>query len=569
MATLIIATYDYSHLPILLVIGFAILAGTIGARIFQRLRIPQVVGYITIGVLVGKSGLGVINDAMIDKFMPFSFFALGVIGFLIGRELRAKALREQGRQFLIILLSQGIGAFVVVALLVSGVAFLLTGDLALSAALGLVLGAISSATAPAATVNVLWEYKTRGPLTRAVYAIVALDDGLALVLFALAFSIASRLIGTASGGILGMLGQVTYELAGAAVLGAGAAFLLTFVLRRVQDQGRSMTFTIGMLAIVLGGAMALKLNLILASMVLGTVLVNLAPRRSQEAFQVVERFAEPIYVLFFVVVGAQLGFGGMDYRLWLLALPYCLGRIFAKVGGAYLGARLAGASVVMRRYLGMCLFCQGGVAVGLGLIASAGFASADPRAGLQIGSAIMLIIAVTTFVVELVGPPFVKLALKKAGEVGLNVTEEDLIASYRTADVMDRSSPSFKEGTTLVEILATIAESDANAFPITNADGQLTGVITIHEFKQSFRFQEMGNWLVAADLMQPVPDTVAEDTSLADAIALMRSQQLEFLPVVRADDKTRLAGMLVLRAVHRALSAEILRRHELAASNGG
>jgi len=569
MATLIIATRDFSHLPILLVIGFAILAGTIGARIFQRLRIPQVVGYIAIGVLVGKSGLGVINDAMIDKFMPFNFFALGVIGFLIGRELRAKALREQGRQFLIILLSQGIGAFVVVALLVWGVAFMLTRDMTVSVALGLVLGAISSATAPAATVNVLWEYKTRGPLTRAVYAIVALDDGLALILFALAFSIASRLIGTASGGILTMLGLVTYELAGAAVLGAAAAFLLNFVLRRVQDQGRSMTFTIGMLAIVLGGAMALTLNLILASMVLGAALVNLAPRRSQEAFQLVERFAAPIYVLFFVVVGAQLSFGGMDYRLWLLALPYCLGRIFAKVGGAYLGARLAGASVVMRRYLGMCLFCQGGVAVGLGLIASAGFAGADERAGMEIGSAIMLIIAVTTFVVEIVGPPFVKLAVKKAGEVGLNVTEEDLIASYRTADVMDSSSPSFKEGTTLVEILATIADSDANAFPVTNADGQLTGVITIHEFKQSFRFQEMGNWLVAADLMQPVPDTVAEDTSLADAIALMRSQQLEFLPVVRADDKTRLAGMLVLRAVNRALSAEILRRRDLAASNGG
>jgi Kef-type K+ transport system membrane component KefB len=567
MATLIIATRDFSHLPILLVIGFAILAGTIGARIFQRLRIPQVVGYIAIGVLVGKSGLGVINDAMINNFMPFNFFALGVIGFLIGRELRAKALREQGRQFLVILLSQGIGAFVVVALLVWGVAFLLTGDLAVSVALGLVFGAISSATAPAATVNVLWEYKTRGPLTRAVYAIVALDDGLALVLFALAFSIASRLIGTASGGILGMLGLVTYELAGAVVLGAAAAFLLNFVLRRVQDQGRSMTFTIGMLAIVLGGAMALTLNLILASMVLGAVLVNLTPRRSQEAFQLVERFAAPIYVLFFVVVGAQLSFGGMDYRLWLLALPYCLGRIFAKIGGAYLGARWAGASVVMRRYLGMCLFCQGGVAVGLGLMASARFAGVKFD-GIEIGSAIMLIIAVTTFVVEIVGPPFVKLAVKKAGEVGLNVTEEDLIASYRAADVMDSSSPSFKEGTTLVEILATIAGSAANAFPVTNADGQLTGVITIHEFKQSFRFQEMGNWLVAADLMQPVPDTVAENTSLADAIALMRSQQLEFLPVVRADDKTRLAGMLVLRAVNRALSAEILRRRELAGADG-
>ncbi|KPK82110.1 MAG: hypothetical protein AMJ81_10085 [Phycisphaerae bacterium SM23_33] len=553
------------QLPILLVIGFALFAGTVGARFFRRLRVPQVVGYIAIGALLGKSGLGAIDDAAIDNLLPFNFFALGVIGFLIGGELRGEVFRRHGWQFLTILLSQGIGAFLVVSILVSLTGLLVTRDLATSAALGLVIGAIASATAPAATVNVLWEYKTRGPLTTAVYAMVALDDGLALILYAFAFSIASGIIGAPTGGVFAFVGPVARKLIGAAAMGVAAGYLLNFVLRRVRDPELSLTITIGTLALVLGGALALELDLILAAMTLGAALVNLAPRRSQQAFHIVQRFAAPIYVLFFVVAGARLHLGGMQLWMWVLAGPYLVGRIAAKVAGAHLGARWAGAGPSVRKYLGWCLFCQGGVAVGLSILASVGFSKEMPGpVGKQLGDAIIMMVAVTTFIVELAGPPFVRLAVKRAGEVGLDVTEEDLMNSYRVADMVNRKAPVFAENTTLATILGTIAETDAMCYPVTNAAGKLTGIIRIPELKQSFGSAGLQDWLVAMDVMQPVPDTITADAPLVEAVTRMREQHLDYLPVVKADDNSALEGMLELRAVDRALSGEVLRRHRLA-----
>ena len=175
------ATSAGTGLPILLVIGFAIFVGSIGARVFQRLHVPQVVGYIVIGVLAGRSGLRLIDDRTIQALLPFNAFALGLMGFMIGGELRGEVFRKYGRQFFKILLAERMWAFVTVGLLVGTTAALVTGDVITSVALGLMFGALSSATAPAATVNVLWEYKTRGVLTTAVFAVVALDDALAKI----------------------------------------------------------------------------------------------------------------------------------------------------------------------------------------------------------------------------------------------------------------------------------------------------------------------------------------------------------------------------------------------------
>ena len=559
-----LAGLDQPHLPILLVVGFALFAGTIGARIFQRLRIPQVVGYIAIGVLVGRSGLGIITDEAIENLLPMNFFALGMIGFLIGGELRGEVFRKSGWQFLVILLSQGIGALVVVSILVGLVGLLVTGDPAMSAALGLVFGAIASATAPAATVNVLWEYKTRGPLTTAVYAMVAMDDGLALVLYALAFSVASALLGAETGGVFGMLGPVAYELIGALVLGVAAALLLNFAVRRVREPGLALTFTISTLTLVLGVALALKLDMILAAMALGVALVNLAPRRSREAFQIVERFSAPIYVLFFVTAGARLHMGGMQGWMWVLAAPYALGRVAAKVWGANLGARWSHAADAVRKYLGLCLFCQGGVAIGLSILASVRFSEAHGELGEQIGNAVLMIVAATTFVVELVGPPCVKLAVRKAGEIGLNVTEEDLMNSYRVGDMVDRQAPVFAASTTLGVILRTISQTAATAYPVKDAEGKLAGIITLEELKGSFGSEALTDWLVALDVMGPVPDTVPEDAPLAEAVTRMREQHLDGMPVIRSAADPALIGMLELRAVERKLSGEVVRRRRQA-----
>ena len=552
-----LAALDVSHIPILLVLGFAVLAGTVGAKLFQRLRIPQVVGYIAIGIVLGRSGFQVIDPATIATLLPFNFFALGVIGFMIGGELHREVLKKYGRQFFGILLAEGLGAFLSVSVLVTATALLLRVDPVTAVALGIILGAISSATAPAATVGVLWEYKTRGILTTTVLAIVALDDALALALYSVASSFARKLIGIDGGGLWWSLSGAAYELLGAAALGAAAGFVLNFVVRRARERDMTLTLIVGMLALVLGASLVLGLDLILAAMALGMTIANLAPRRTNEAFQVVARFAPPIYVLFFVFVGARLSFGDMPHWMWAVAVVYVIARSAGKMIGAYLGARWSHAAETVRKNLGLCLFDQAGVAIGLAILAGARFP--DP-----IGPAVITIVAATTFLVQILAPPLVKLGVKRAGEIGLDITEEDLARSYKVSDVMDRRSPTFREKTTLAEILRTIADTDAMAYPVTDDEGALKGVITIQDLKRSFSAESLVNWLLAHDLMEPVSDTVPADTPLAEAMLLIREQGLDFLPVVRSEDDPHLEGLLERGRVQRILSAEVLRRHQLA-----
>jgi Kef-type K+ transport system membrane component KefB len=557
MTPLVLAAEAHPAVPVLLIIGLAIFFGTIGGRIFQRLHIPQVVGYIAIGLVAGRSLLGIIDADSVALLEPFNLFALGIIGFMIGGELRADVFKKRGREFFAILLAQGLGASVLVGLIVTAVAIAVGREPTEAVALGILFGAIGSATAPAATVNVLWEYKTRGVLTTAIFAIVALDDALALILYSVASSIAAALTGGGEAGVMPLLGRAAYELFGGVLLGAAIGVALNFVLRLARDPDKSLTFAIGAVLIIVGVARWIDVDMILAAMALGVTIANLAPRRSGRAFELVERLSPPIYVLFFVIVGAHLYLQGMPGWMWALAVPYMVGRTAGKMLGANLGARFAGAASVLRRYLGLSLFSQGGVAVGLSILAAGTFSG-------QIGTAVVMIVALTTFFMELIGPPCVKLAVKKAGEVGLDVTEEDLMRSLTVGDMVERASPAFAQHTPLRSILKTIAETDAMSYPVTDGAGELAGVITIQNLKSSFASEGLSDWLVAFDLMQPVPDTIAENAPLAEAMAKMREQDLDCLAVVAGRGDRRLVGVLEQRAVGRALSQEILRRRQLA-----
>ena len=557
MYQLAVTNVDPTHLPTMLVVGLAIFFGTIGAKIFQRLRIPQVVGYICIGLIVGRSGLHIIDAAAIKNLEPFSFFALGVIGFLIGGELHRDVFRKYGMQFFKILLAEGMGAFIVVGAATGLTIWLVQGNAPMAIAMGLLFGAIASATAPAATVDVLWEYKSLGVLTTMVFAIVALDDGLALALYGIVSSVADNLTGKGTGQFLGALGNIARELLGAVALGVAAGFILNFLLRRIRQEDRGLGLIIGWMALVIGCSLVLHLDLIVAAMALGATLTNLAPRRSHPAFKIVESFATPIYVLFFVSVGARLSVGSLPAWMWILVLVYSVGRTVGKMGGAYLGARWANAAPSVRRYFGLCLFSQAGVSVGLAILASSRFEG-------EVGNIIILTVTTSTFAMQLIGPPCVKFAIRKAGEIGLNVTEADLIEERTVADVVDRKSPSFNEGTPMTDILRVIAETDATAYPVVDDDNRMIGIITLTGLKQSFRAEGMSQWLVAFDVMEPAPDTITEDAPLAEAMARMSAQSLEYLPVVKSEQDLRLAGVIEARRVKRMLGHEIIRRRHAA-----
>ncbi len=559
---------DIANIPVLLLIGSAILAGTVGARLFQWLRIPQVVGYIVIGVIVGESGFGILDTKALDSLLPLNFLALGIIGFLIGGELRADVFKKHGKQFMIVLLAEGITATVVVGTLVGGLSWLITRDLRTSMALGLILGAIASATAPAATVDVLWEYKSRGILTTTVLAIVAMDDGLALILYSLASSIAGFLTGAGDSSLLAGLGYTALEIGGSLLLGIGAGFVLNRLVRKIHDHGKHLTFIVGVLTLVLGLSIQLELDVILAAMALGATLVNLAPHRSRETFQIVERFAQPIYVLFFVFVGARLAVHGLTGMMWILAAAYVLGRSGGKFLGAYLGARWARAAEPIRKYLGLCLFSQAGVAIGLAIMAGLRF-SEQQLGGVAMGDAIVMIVTATTFIVQLVGPPCVKLAVIRSGEAGLNITEEDLLHEMRVSEVVDDRVPVFTENARVTDIMATVAETDAMHYAVLDDQEHVLGTVSIDGLKQCLADLEMGAWLVAADLVEPIHETVTADAPLGEAVQRLRDAGLEAVPVVTDGDDPHYGGMLELRTCEKWISQEVWRRRQKADGKEG
>ena len=551
------STGGFGHLNLVLLFGMIILGGTFGARLFQKLHIPQVVGCIVIGILLGGDVLNVITRETIETIKPFTMFALGLIGFMIGSELRADVLKKYGRQFFVILFSQGIGAFVLVAVGASMVAWLVTGNLFTSIALGLVLGAIASATAPAATVNVLWEYKTRGPLTAAVLAIVALDDALALLLYRGAATGAQALCGTGHNSVLVTTLALFGEIVGAIVLGFLAGVLLYYLLRFVRADDKILEFAISCLLLVVGISMIPKIDPILPAMTLGITVANLMPRRSRGIFKLVEKFSPPIYTSFFVLAGAHIEFSRVAPWIVVMIIVFTLCRAAGKVAGAWFGARHSGAPAVVRKYLGICLLPQAGVAIGLAILAGQQFNA-------ELGQVIIMVVMTATFVMEILGPMLVKVGVKKAGEVGLNVTEEDLIKTYKVADVMDTEPTSIAQDLPLHQILEVFSTSDSVYYPVIDGQSRITGIITIADIKEMFANREVAGWLLSCDVAEPVKDKTTPAKPLEEAIERMRRYDLEHILVVAGDESDELAGILDYHKTLRKISAEVLHRRKMA-----
>ncbi|MBL7152313.1 MAG: cation:proton antiporter, partial [Phycisphaerae bacterium] len=370
-----------SHLTLnlALLFGLIVLGGVLGARLFQRFHIPQVVGCVVVGILLGQDVLDVVTVERIEALSPFTMFALGIIGFMIGAELKAEVFRKYGKQFFVILFSQGFGAFVLVAVATSAMAYLvlpsiLTIDLTggqrvcMSIAMGLVLGAIASATAPASTVNVLWEYKTRGPLTAAILAIVALDDALALLLFRGAATGAKALLGTSEGSVLVTTGVLFGEILGTVLLGFLAGVMLFFLLKFIRAEDKILEASIACLLLVVGICMVAGIDPILPAMVFGITMANVAPRQSENVFELIKKFSPPIYISFFVLAGAHIELGRVASSTIAITAVYISFRVGGKVLGAYWGAKRCRAPAVVRKYLGMCLLPQAGVAIGLAVL---------------------------------------------------------------------------------------------------------------------------------------------------------------------------------------------------------
>jgi len=389
-------------------VGLALLLGWGAGLLCRRLKVPMVVGYILVGILMGKSILGIFNDDNFGGLVYFTYLALACIGFDIGGELAFRKLRHLGNTILWISILESLGATVLVTL----VLYLYTRDLPLA----LVFGALASATAPAATVDVLREYQASGPLTTTVFAVVGIDDGIAIIIYAFAIFLAKFLLTGSEVHVAEAVLRPFGEILGALALGMAIGLTFLFLVRNYTARRGLLVLTLGAIVLTTGLANALHFSLILANMAMGMAVVNLTRWRREDLFEIMRGITQPLFVIFFVVVGSQLMAGKLLQLGWI-GLLYIAFRSLGKQAGASLGGMVSRAPETVRKYLGLCLFSQAGVAIGLSIQTMLELGGGSfGTAGVELGTKAISVIAATTLFFQLIGPPCTRYAIIKAGE---------------------------------------------------------------------------------------------------------------------------------------------------------
>jgi len=400
-------------LDILSLLGLSILVGYIGGEICDRINQPRVVGWILAGVFLGESGAGLLSFETLNTLNPINFFVLTLIGFNIGGELSWRMLRKLGKTIAIISIFEALGSFAMVTAAVT----LFTGKLWM----GLIFGGLSCATAPAATVDVLREYHSAGPLTSTTFAVVGIDDALAIIIYTFAAGFAKMVFTGEPISLLGMTFGPVREIVGGILLGGVFGLFFAYITKFVHDSQKLLLLTSGALLFCCGISHQLHLSYILASMALGMTMINL-PFGDNRCFDIVSGASAPVYILFFVFVGAMLRVG-LLMQIGAIGVLYILFRTVGKGGGSWVAARISAtlgfirkrSGEVIEKYFWLCLFSQAGVAIGLSIEAAQDFAKLGP-AGAEFGTMIITIIAGTTLFFQIIGPPCTKLAIFKAGE---------------------------------------------------------------------------------------------------------------------------------------------------------
>ena len=387
-------------------------------RLFKRFSFPDVTAFLIAGVLVGPYALGRVSSfgfGSADELSAvgiLSNVALGFIAFDIGSEFELAKLREMGKTATFI----GIFQAVTAALLVDGaLAYLsMRGYLPLPAAL--VLGAIASATAPAATLMVVRQFKAKGPVTDLLLPIVALDDAAGLIIFAVSIGIAQALIGGAVN-VISIIVNPIAEIVCSLILGAVMGVILTWLEKLFFSNRNRLALTIAfvMMTIALAsreiyiGQVRLACSSLLVCMMLGTVFCNMS-EYSADIMGRSQRWSVPLYAVFFVLSGARLELSVLaNHSVMVIGIVYILVRCLGKYTGALVSSVMMHCGENVRKYLGITLFPQAGVA--LGMVVSA------QSLGAEMGGLIRNIILFSVLVYELVGPMLTRIALTKAGEI--------------------------------------------------------------------------------------------------------------------------------------------------------
>ena len=559
---------------IIFLLGLMMFFGSFGGRIFQKLKIPQVVGYIVIGIIIGASGFKVLGDNLISALNPISTIALSLIGFLVGAELKIDVIKKYGKQFVGILIGETTVPFLVVCIFTGTASYLITKNVPYAVSIGLLLGAICTATAPAATTDVLKEFRTKGPLTTTTLGIVAMDDAFALVAYTIAAAISSPMLEGKSVPVLAQLGAIAYEIFGSIILGLAVGFILTKIISgMMSDDGRVLGFSLGTiflctgvceLAVFKAGPVALEFDHIMAAMTVGFYITNFSLPKTKNLFKLIDKYTPPIYVLFFVTVGAKLNVWKLKPLFILIAILYVTGRTIGKSIGAKLGAWITKAPPTVGKYLPFCLLSQAGVAIGLSTAAGNDFKN-------TIGTEIMLIITATTFIVQIIGPICVKYGVTKAGEVGLDVNAEDIMKKAVVGDVKvngenicsEKSYSIVSESDMVGSIINSFSHHENLNYAVKGENGKIAGQINLTHLKETMQMGEFGRFLLAMDIMDKPALTCKPSTSLTDAYKLFDDYDTDAICIVNEEDKP--LGILEKYTVDHYLHTQVVElEHKLA-----
>jgi len=523
------------------ILGISVVGGVLSAMLVKRFSAPQVMGYIGAGILLGSSGFHLVTPQDIQRLQPFNMFTLGLIGFLVGSELKFSTMKKYGKQFTAILLAEGLLSFLLVTTASTLIIFAVSHSLPVSIAGGVVLGAVASATDPASTVSVLWEYRCAGILTTTVTAIVALDDALAMTLYGAGTGFAHILEGGESHVFKEIL-QIFWEIFGSIGIGILGGLINTYILRKSKNHDNVITSAVGLLMLSIGIAILEKLDVILASMSFGITLVNLAPQRSKPYVDLIRRLSPPFYVMFFVLVGAKLQFASMPLWLWGLVSAYVIFRSTGKIFGAWIGAAVLKADTSVRQNCGTALLAQGGVAIGLSVMAGQRLQGLQVTENIPLPELLVFTITSTTFLVQLIGPPLTKFAAKRAGEIGRNVTEEDIMETMTVGEIAKTEVPVVTVNDPIQTVIDAYVNGDADHVTVVDTEKHIQGLIGPNEIKNVLLEKEIWTWMLAADILQPSATVLHPEQKISQAVQVLSQVGADELVV--ADGDNHFAGLI-------------------------
>ena len=380
-------------------LGIAMVAGLIFSRIVKKVRLPNVTGFLVAGLLIGPCCLKLVPSEALEGLNIITTVALGFIAFSIGGEFRIASIRAIGKNVIIITLFQSLLAAALVDIVLCVCGF--------NTSESIILGAIATATAPAATLMVVRQYKAKGELTNTLLPVVAMDDAVGLVVFSVSSAVASTLSSGGPVSVYSMAVKPLIEIVLSLVSGSLLGLLISVSMRFFHSRSNKLMICIA--GVVLGEAVANQFGLsdLLVCMSVGAVFANLR-NDALEVMDVCDGWTPPLFMLFFVISGAELDLAALP-TVGVLGLIYIVVRSFGKYFGAYLGSVVVKASPNIRKYLGITLLPQAGVAIGMAQMVLTQLP--------QFGARIQAVVLSATLIYELVGPVATKIALTKAGEI--------------------------------------------------------------------------------------------------------------------------------------------------------